>query len=215
MKKALICTLASILLVLTATGVQGSSSSPNHKKIVYLTLDGGPSPEFSAIVLPIFREHNCRVTWFVVGEHLMKDITASRALVEAGHEVEVHGWLHRDWTKLSDDQLRLEVQLTGDIIELQTGERPRFTRPPYGAHNVHSDAIVRKLGYQIVMWDVDYPDFQAGASVTKLVDGIAAKVRPGSVVLLHVTRLTWKALPVLLTRLDKMGYEYGLLKDRR
>lgn len=208
--------IAVVILLIFLTTLFASPASFGagqiSPKTIYLTIDGGPSPEFSEIVLPVMQAHQCRVTWFVVGEHMMRHVWAARDLVRAGHEVEIHTWTHKPLTQLTNDEVLMEVEQCAAMIREWTGETPLFIRPPYGDHNARTDAIIRGLGYRVVMWDAEYPDFQPGTP-DRLIESIAKQARPGAVVLLHVTRLTWKALPGLLNRLDRMGYRYGLLRD--
>jgi len=181
-------------------------------RVIYLTFDGGPSAEFNARALPVLDRHNCRATWFVVGEHLIKDEHAAGQISRAGHEIEVHTWTHRRLTRLTDATIVKEIRLTAGTIFEQTGQRPRFLRPPYGDHDRRIDRIVNALGYRVVMWDVDFPDYKRGPPADEA-RAIVKAVRPGAIVLLHVTRRTWQALPDLLSRLDRLGYGYGLIRD--
>lgn len=211
MKRSFIFAVLLMSLVSALPGTLSASPKP-VQKVIYITLDGGPSQDFSDIVLPIMAKHNCRVTWFVVGEHIMRDVYAARQLVTAGHEVEIHTWTHKDLTKLNNDDALLQVEWAAALIRQWTDQEPLFVRPPYGAHNQRIDGIIKELGYQVAMWDAEYPDYAPGTPA-KLVESIAGQARPNAIVLLHVTRLTWQALPALLERLDKMGYTYGLMRE--
>lgn len=189
------------------------AKAPSSKPVVYLTLDGGPSEGFSEIVLPILKKHNCRVTWFVVGQYMARDTRAAGEISRAGHELEIHTWDHPYLTRLTDAQVQDQARRTADIITRQTGQRPLFVRPPYGDHSPRTDAALERIGYRVSMWDATFPDFRPGPP-NGVVESIMRQARPGSVILLHVTHRTWQALPELLTRLDEKGFQYGLLRDR-
>jgi len=67
--------------------------------------------------------------------------------------------------------------------------------------------VSKELGYYVIQWDVDsldYKDYGAEA----IVDRVISKVKNGSIVLFHnnATYIT-EALPVILDRLQEMGYE--------
>jgi peptidoglycan-N-acetylglucosamine deacetylase len=205
--------IPSHLAVATSTHRKVATPSKPPRRIVYLTFDGGPSAGFTARILPILKKHNCRVTCFVVGKYLMEDRRAAGQLNREGNEIEIHTWTHPFLTRLKDARIQTEVQWTADTILKQTGRHATLVRPPYGDHNARTDAVIDKMGYKVVMWQVSCGDF-ALKDPRQVVELISRRVRPGSVVLLHVTRVTWKALPALLTRLDKMGYSYGLLRER-
>ena len=209
-----LCLLAVGAILVAATGPIHGADLPGgarkNRHLVYLTLDGGPSAAFSAKVLPVLDAHRCHVTWFVVGEHLIKDRSAAGVIARAGHKLEVHTWSHRSLTTLDNATITKEIRYTAGTIFEQTGHRPSLVRPPYGDHDRRTDMLIVALGYRTVMWDIDYPDYHGGRP-EDLVRSITGRVWPGAIVLLHVTRLTWQALPALLIELDKKGYQYALL----
>ena len=70
-----------------------------------------------------------------------------------------------------------------------------FFRPPYAGYNRTTFAAAGRAGYsKIVLWNVDPSDYtQPGAGV--IASRVLRAVRPGSIVLMHVTWQTVSALP--------------------
>ncbi|MCH7814793.1 MAG: DUF3473 domain-containing protein [Planctomycetes bacterium] len=81
-------------------------------------------------LLEMLAEHDVRATFFVLGEvaqtfpHLIRD------LVEAGHEVGVHGYHHRQVFKLTPEEFRAEVGGAQSLIQDITGVAAQGHRAP-------------------------------------------------------------------------------------
>ena len=60
-------------------------------------------------VLEIFEERDVRATFFVLGEVAETYPSLVRQIAEAGHELGVHGYTHRQFFKLNPEQARKEV----------------------------------------------------------------------------------------------------------
>ncbi|KAG1428595.1 hypothetical protein G6F57_023187 [Rhizopus arrhizus] len=48
-----------------------------------------------------------------------------------------------------------------DIIFKAIGKRPALMRPPTGAYDANSLAVLKELGYSVVNWDLDTNDWRA------------------------------------------------------
>ena len=75
-------------------------------------------------LLDLFRDFGIRVTWFVPGHSVETFPEQSAAIVEAGHEVGLHGYSHENPIAMSPEQ---EEEVLDRCIELLgglTGERP-------------------------------------------------------------------------------------------
>jgi peptidoglycan/xylan/chitin deacetylase (PgdA/CDA1 family) len=65
---------------------------PGH---VALTFDDGPDPASTPAFLQVLDEHQVKATFFLLGQMLWAAPALGRDLVQAGHEIAVHGWAHR------------------------------------------------------------------------------------------------------------------------
>src|SRR4051812_45934388 len=61
---------------------------------VALTFDDGPDPQTTNKVLEILAARDAKATFFVIGAKAEKHPDVIRAIVAAGHEVGVHGFVH-------------------------------------------------------------------------------------------------------------------------
>ena len=130
------------------------------KGLVTFTFDDGVSKNYP-ILLDILDTLKIKVTFFIIGNTLLKkeNVTFLLDAHKRGHFIGNHSWSHPDLTKLSNDALDKEINDTSDKIESIIGIRPHYLRPPYGAINPNIHDKLTKLGYHILLWNVDAQDW--------------------------------------------------------
>ena len=84
----------------------------------------------TGVVLELLRSCGVRGTFFVVGSVARQYPLLAQRIAAAGHEVASHGWSHRLVTELSPREFAAELEQTADLLEQQTGQRPRGFRAP-------------------------------------------------------------------------------------
>ncbi len=75
-------------------------------------------------LLDLFHDFDIRVTWFIPGHSLETFPEQSAAIVEAGHEVGLHGYSHENPIAMSPEQEEAVLDRCIELLEGLTGERP-------------------------------------------------------------------------------------------
>ena len=75
-------------------------------------------------LLELFRRHNLRTTWFIPGHSVETFPEQTRMVVEAGHEVGVHGYSHENPIAMTREQETEVLDKCIALIEEVTGRRP-------------------------------------------------------------------------------------------
>ena len=75
-------------------------------------------------LLDLFRDFGIRVTWFVPGHSVETFPEQSAAIVDAGHEVGLHGYSHENPIAMSPEQEEEVLDRCIELLEGLTGERP-------------------------------------------------------------------------------------------
>ena len=150
-------------------------------RLVALTIDDGPTREWTPPLLAILRRHGARATFFRVGKRAQaaRDLVAQTA--DAGHEQGNHTWAHDDLTRHDEGFDRVSLERTHEVLTAVTGREPALCRPPYGRIDSVGLAVCAGLGYAVTLWS----NHVTGANARGDVDAVLRQASPGSVVLAH------------------------------
>lgn len=151
---------------------------------VALTFDDGPHPRHTPWLLDLLAGRGVPATFFLVGRRVRAFSPLVRRMVEDGHEVANHGDHHIPITVLPPPLLRRELRAAARAITEAAGVAPRFFRPPMGWINDPALRTVRGLGFRPVIGSIHPRDFTR-PGVDRIVEHVRARVRPGSIVILH------------------------------
>jgi peptidoglycan/xylan/chitin deacetylase (PgdA/CDA1 family) len=183
---------------------------PPEKKVIALTFDDGPWPNTTAKVLDILKKNRIKSTFFVVGQNVKNYPDLTKQIVADGHVIANHTW-HHWYHHMNAQAAAYEVANTGDIIYQTTGVRTSLFRPPGGIMNNGVAAYAKNNKYAVIMWSADSMDYSRPA-VPRLMNNIFREAKPGGIVLMHDgggdRSHTVKALPEIISRFRKQGYEF-------
>src|SRR6059058_512564 len=99
---------------------------------IAMTFDDGPHATNTPKLLEMAAKRHIKLTFFVLGECVEQNPDALRREVAEGHEIGNHSWSYPNLAKLSDADVRSQLQRTEDIIVKTAGIKPKLMRPPYG-----------------------------------------------------------------------------------
>ncbi len=189
-------------------------------KRVVLTFDDGPDAIYTPQVLEVLRSYQVPATFFMVGLSANTNSDLLRRVVDEGHEVGNHTFLHSLPSAISPERLRLEINVSQRLFESRLGRRSLLFRPPYGEDiepltpdEVGQLELTGALGYYTVGMNIE-PDDWRGMSADQIVEAVVGQVTSGrgNVVLLHDgggdRSATVAALPRIIEDLHARGYTF-------
>jgi peptidoglycan/xylan/chitin deacetylase (PgdA/CDA1 family) len=172
---------------------------------IALTFDDGPDPDGTPPILEALDDLGWTATFFLLGTQVRRHPGVARSIVAAGHEIGVHGNVHRNHLSRTPLGIRRDLRTALTEITAVTGVRPRWFRPPYGLFSTGTLWAARQLDLTPVLWTAWGLDWRAGPA-----DGVVAEILrtldDGGTVLLHDSdctsrpgswRSTLAALPLL------------------
>lgn len=232
MRRTLIVTTVALVLgVVGLAGIRGLARArgiqvfgrivdraATDERRVALTFDDGPTPGVADSIVSILAERRVRATFFVVGQSLEQHPEEGRMLLSAGHELGNHSWSHARMVLHPVAFYRREVERTDAAIRAAGHTGPIYFRPPYGYKLLGLPWVLQQSRRTTVTWDVEpdsYPE--VAASSDAIVRHVLDRVRPGSIILLHVwfpsRRASLDAVGPLVDSLTARGYRVGPVRD--
>lgn len=189
-----------------------------EEKRIYLTFDCGFENGNTSAILDALKKHNAPATFFVVGHYLETSPDLVKRMLAEGHSVGNHTYHHPDMSKISTrEAFEKELDSLAELYQDITGSSiSRYYRPPQGIYSEENLKMARDLGYQTFFWSLAYVDWKQEdqPSHEQAFDKLLTRVHPGAIVLLHNTSKTnGEILDELLTRWEKMGYQFYPLSD--
>jgi peptidoglycan/xylan/chitin deacetylase (PgdA/CDA1 family) len=120
---------------------------------VRITFDDGNASDVE-IALPRLVERGLTADFFVlaglIGQPGRIDLDGLHALRKAGMRIGSHGWSHRNWRQLTDEQAREEIVQAADVLADLTGELVTEVAIPFGSYDRHVLRRLRRAGVQRV-----------------------------------------------------------------
>lgn len=189
----------------------GSADTPR----IALTFDDGPHPKKTDAILDLLEEYGIRATFFVIGENVGYYTAPLMRAVSLGHEIGNHTFSHGRTAKLTATDLETEIRKTEDALA-SVGVHTNLFRPPEGVCSETIMQTAKKLGYRVVLWNVDTRDWDK-ASVEEIVKRVRTGIRGGSIILFHDYTApgtnTLAALRCLIPELLADGYEFVTVSE--
>ncbi|ORY01769.1 glycoside hydrolase/deacetylase [Basidiobolus meristosporus CBS 931.73] len=136
-------------------GVQISECSRNG--VVAVTFDDGPG-NFTQGLLDILGD--IKVTFFLVGENVDNNPGIVREMYRRGHHIASHTYSHANLNELNTAEIEREMNSASNAIHRAIGVRPRYMRCPYGECDDRVLAVLKRLRYKVIYWNLDTLDWQ-------------------------------------------------------
>lgn len=155
------------------------------RSVIALTIDDGPDPEVTPVVLDLLDRYQVKATFFCVGEKALLYPELCRSIMERGHAVENHSQRHRHYFAfLGPFKLKREIQAAQETLTAITGRRPLFFRAPAGLRNPMLDPVLAVLGLRLVTWTHRGFDTRTVDPAT-VIRRLQQNQRAGNILLLH------------------------------
>lgn len=183
-----------------------------REKIVALTFDDGPDPEYTPQILDVLKKYHAKATFFVIGAHAKEHPQIIKRQIRDGHEVANHTFNHDYDLHISKRRLRSELLKTSKTIYKISGTRPVLFRPVGGYYNelIINTALENNFNTIMWSWHQDTKDWSR-PGVDKIVHNVISDTKPGDIILMHDAggnrSQTVKALDEILETLTNAGYE--------
>lgn len=159
------------------------TTSPDE---ILITIDDGPDPRDTPLLLDLLDRHETKAIFFMIGEKVRAHPELAREVVRRGHEIGNHTLTHPSGSFWCAGPWRTWREIAGcqKIIGEITGIKPRLFRAPVGHRNLFTHPIASALGLEVMAWNrrgYDAVENDAG----KVLARILPDLKKGDIVLIH------------------------------
>ena len=99
-------------------------------------------------ILRLLDDFNINATFFLSGVTINENSDILWDIVDAGHEIASHGYTHEDHSKMSKDELSLEIAKSKDVINDEFGIEVVGFRAPQGRTNKYLFDVLAELKFK-------------------------------------------------------------------
>lgn len=190
------------------------------QKKLALTFDISWGEERAIPILDVLKQKGVKQATFFISAEWGKDHPdIVKRIMDQGYEIGSHGYKHINYSRLTDEEIRAEIQKADNVLQQMTGKKPALIRTPNGDIDKRVLNIADEMKYTIIQWDTDSKDW-LNPGVNEIVQNVVKKAHPGDIILMHASdscKQTHLALPTIIDNLRQNGYSFasvsGLIAD--
>jgi peptidoglycan/xylan/chitin deacetylase (PgdA/CDA1 family) len=184
---------------------------------VVLTFDDGPWPHNTLEVLAALAAQCTKAIFFPIGLHTTWAPEILRQVDAAGHTIGSHTWSHKDLSKLSFEDSKVEIEKGISAVAWGLGHPASpFFRFPALRHPPEDVTYLGQRNIAIFSTDMDSLDFRI-RKPDQVIASVLTKLKKNGkgIVLMHdFQRATADAAPELLKQLKANGYKIVFMKAK-
>jgi len=213
--------VVALLLSLAASADERKAISqiPADRKAIALTFDDGPNAAFTQPILDILERHQVRATFFQIGKNMKAHPELSRLVIKKGHEIGNHSMTHPRLPELTTQQ-EIDTEIRGfqTVTKSTSGVEPKVFRAPFLKFDDRVWTVLDELDLPAFNASV-YADYKGNGDLndpsvsTSHADAIVAKVKSGTIILMHEREITLHYLDEVLGKLKEAGYTFMTLSE--
>lgn len=177
------------------------------EKKIYLTFDDGPNDTATTYVLNELKRHNAFATFFCIGKNVESNADVYNRIINDGHTVGNHTQNHVNGWNVSCHEYLENITKAKEKID------STLFRPPYGRVKRSQIKALKKMGFEIIMWDVLSGDFDLNLSNEDCLKNVLQNAQSGSIIVFHDSEKAFSklkyTLPKVLEHLSNKGFVFS------
>ena len=182
------------------------------KKVIALTFDDGPS-KYTEKLLDTLKEKDVKATFFLLGYKIENRIDTVKRMSDEGHNIGIHGYTHKLFTKLTEEEINYEIETSRDILENIIKDKVELIRVPYGATNTLTNEAIEKHELTSILWNIDSKDWKL-KNCKKVTKRVVSAAKDKKIILMHDTYLpSVNAASEIIDELKKEDFCFVTIKE--
>lgn len=161
--------------------------------------------EYLKDLLNLLKERNISLTFFLEGRWVEQHPEYALMIKDSNQEIGNHAYSHKDMRTLTVEEIHTEITKTNEIINEVLGVKPKYFTPPYGYSDTRVLETAACLEMVTVLWSLDTLDWKI-KNPNEIIDLIVPNLKNGSIILMHPTESSLKALPYIIEKTLEKNY---------
>ncbi|MHB9011080.1 MAG: polysaccharide deacetylase family protein [Ignavibacteriaceae bacterium] len=178
---------------------------------ILLTFDDGPMPDTTQMILRTLEEFKVKSIFFCVGENVKNNPDLISEILSEGHEIGNHTYSHEIITRLSNLELKSQIDLFNRMLEDNHNYRVKYFRPPHGRFNFRTQKVMAEKKLKNVMWSLLTYDYRNDINLVNF--AVNKYIKNNSIIVLHDSRRSKRiivdSIKLIMEEVNKKGFEIG------
>lgn len=188
-------------------------SGPRHEKVIYLSFDDGPNPNYTSKLLDILNEKKVEASFFVTGDYINNNTELLNNIITDGHDVFNHSYSHWDFEELSSKRKMIDISKLDPLLPNPEDNKKIPFRPPCGKLDIMLFLRLIVTGRQVIYWSYDSMDYRQESEDFLLKRFMDKPVKNGDIILFHDDNdFTISVLPKLIDMWTKNGFRLQAIR---
>lgn len=185
---------------------KGSAEDPN----IALTFNISWGEEKVHDILEKLEAEEVQATFFLSGEWAERHPEIVEKIAEGKHEIGMLGYRYKSYVKQEIEQVQRDLHLAQEVFSRLGYEDLNLLRTPSGHFNEEVLELAKKMGFEVIHWNVNPNDWD-NPGTEKIVDDVMKATSNGDILLLHASdsaKQTAGALETILPGLKNKGFSF-------
>ncbi len=191
------------------------SSVYTTKKQLSLTFNGLAKSEELMKLLDLLDQNSVKATFFVSGMRVAEEPELLKLIYNRGHHIENNTLSSKDLTLMDYSDVYKEIDLTNDLIEKQTGRKPKFIRTSSGYYNEKVLQAAAQAGMEnVVTYSLNLSNWNMESEQEKQIY-LSRHINRGGVIAINIEKFD-DLLPTierLIQLAGKIKYQFVPLEE--
>lgn len=178
-----------------------------NKKLLAITFDDGPS-KYTKNLIDELTLRGTPATFFLIGQNIEKFGDMVDYINSSGSEVAIHSYVHKLFTRSTNEEIINQISLTRDAILSNTDTQINLIRVPYGSTSKRVNEVIEGENLTSVLWDVDSLDWKL-RNTQKVYNYVLKNIKGNQIILMHdIYKTSVEAALKLIDTLQENCYTF-------
>lgn len=180
------------------------------EKGILLTFDDGPDPDITPLILDLLEQYRINAVFFVLGRQVVKHPKIIQRIVENGHCIGNHSFMHKTADELSFRDYSNDLEKCQHVLKPFITSSPTLFRPPEGKLSFSVWSVIKYHRMQVMLWSIESGEWgqYSHENTDQMFERLIRDIKPHDIILMHdnsskVLSLLEKLLPALVEKGDK------------